>query len=67
MASCVGKKAYPDEHSAVLALKRQADSAARLKAKRKGWRPNVACYPCRWCGAWHTTSHPRGTPEERTA
>jgi len=37
---------------------------AALRAMRNG-APPLWVYPCRFCGGWHLTSHPEGTPGER--
>lgn len=47
--SCGRKCRYPHE----LAATRVA-----LQAMRKG-APPLWVYPCRFCGGWHLTSHPR--------
>lgn len=48
--SCGRKVRYPHE----LAATRVA-----LEAMRRG-APPLWVYPCRFCGGWHLTSHPRG-------
>ena len=54
-ASCSRKVRYPNELCA---------TRAALSSMRRG-APPLYVYPCRFCGGWHLTSHPRRDGSER--